>query len=235
MNFSGNMKYKWRSEYDNFFGRSSKQQVLTCPLSRLIGCCKRGIRPSRLFVVNREGVTNGLISMICRCNNVFPTLLNDFEPSQRSPVFPSLMVDPKYPFSYNGMFAVCHIQPSTLKWYSGVSVQQLREYTDHTLYNNTGLSQKRTERCGLTPQEGRPRVLLESFYLFLVCVYQCAHSLKWISVLFLSMSCTHASRCPLMTSVWTPSLYCVVIITWWENSRRCPKWRTCEHTHNCTF
>lgn len=94
----------------------------------------------------------------------------------------------------------------------GLGVLEPEEYTDHTLYNNTGFSQKWAELCGLTPQETCPHVSLESERGLCVCV--CVHSLKWISVLlFLSMSCTLLQPRLFTTSVWTLSLYGAAIIT----------------------
>ena len=104
----------------------------------------------------------------------------------------------------------------------GLGVLEPEEYTDHTLYNNTGFSQKWAELCGLTPQETCPHVSLESerfvclclCVCVCVCVSQCVRSLKWISVLlFLSMSCTLLQPRLFTTSVWTLSLYGAAIIT----------------------
>ena len=55
----------------------------------------------------------------------------------------------------------------------GLGVLEPEEYTDHTLYNNTGFSQKWAELCGLTPQETCPHVSLESERGLCVCVCVC--------------------------------------------------------------
>ena len=55
-----------------------------------------------------------------------------------------------------------------------LGVLEPKEYTDHTLYNNTGFSQKWAELCGLTPQETCPHVSLESERGVCVCVCVCA-------------------------------------------------------------